>query len=215
MGLRPLVLCVSSRYRGARFHYEIERMGVRLVSSLDVEQVLRTVDLMLFELAHVDQNGPDISIIHRYRLHVDGAQCQAGEEIARVAASYQGRQETVPLSLATRLFFDFLARTKHTPQSAVQIAGHMRIHPFYRLHGMNCGALSTRKISKSCIKEYAKRIREALGQAFERLSLPLDPDLVLVTQLAGNEARYVLKASVEWVHINDLEEHYPHVRRVA
>jgi hypothetical protein len=198
-----------------RFQYELERRGFRVAYLHNIEQMLRTVDLMLFELARVDHDGPAISIIHRYRLYVDGAQCQAGEEVAGIIASHQGREAILPLSLATRLFFDYLARTKHTPQSAMQIVGHIRVHPFYQLHGMNCGVPSTRKISKSCVKEYSKRIRQALGIAFDEISLPLDPGKVLVTQLAGNEAHYALKASVEWIHVNDLEEPDPRTGRAA
>lgn len=214
-GLRPSILCVSNRYRGARFQFQLERQGIRVVYSLDIEQMLRIVDLVLFELVRFDHNGPDISIVHRYRIHAHGAQCQAGEEVARIVASHQGRQSILPLSLAPRLLFDFLARTKHTPQSAVQIAGQMRLHPFYRLHGMNCGTPSTRTICKSCIKEYAKRIRKALSTALDQIALPLRPDLVLVADLAGNEARYVLQASISWIHVNDLAEAYPRIRRAA
>lgn len=214
-GLRPMILCVLRHDKSARYQYELERRGIRVLYSQDIEQVLRAADLILFELARVVHDGPGISIVHRYRFHVDGAQCQAGEEIARIVASYQGRQAILPLSLATRLFFDYLARTKHTPQSAVQIVGHMRLHPFYMLHGMNCGIPSTRKISRTSVKQYSKRIREALGIAFDEISLPLDPQVVLVTQLAGNEARYVLKASVEWIHVDDLEGSPSRIRRAA
>jgi hypothetical protein len=92
---------------------------------------------------------------------------------------------------------------------------NMRLMAFYGKHGVNCGVRYTRKISRSFIMEYVKRIRRALGKAFEKLSLPPDPARVLVSELAGNEAHYTLKASIEWVHVNELSERHPRARKVA
>jgi hypothetical protein len=67
---------------------------------------------------------------------------------------------------------------------------------------MNSGIPSKRKISRSALKEYVKRIRKAFGQSFREIGLDLDPKRVLVSKTTvGNEIHYQLRARIEWVHL--------------
>lgn len=73
---------------------------------------------------------------------------------------------------------------------------------FYVKHGMNSGIPSRRKISRSAVKEYVKRIRKAFGLSFRDIGLDLDPKRVLVSKTTvGNEIHYQLRARIEWVHL--------------
>jgi hypothetical protein len=168
----------------------------------DMRPVARDAELLLTELSGLVQAGPQIQIVHRF--HRPETECQAGEEILAAYLIIRGRQMHLPLSLAVRLLLDYLARTRHIPQSGSHIAAGMRASRFYRRHGMNSGEISHRKISRSAIKEYAKRIRKALDVAFrEKAGLPLDSKRILVSkETVGNETHYQLRARVEWLHID-------------
>lgn len=182
--------------------------------SPDFENVIRTTELLLLELYRIDHHGPEFTIIHSYRIGVYGAECQAGEEVSRVVLVHRGKQVIVPLALATRLVFDYLARTRHIPQTAAQIAAGIRFEPFYRQHGINTGEPTVRKICRTAIKEYVKRIRQAMAVSFKLATLLFDPLLVLTAeQTDGKEVLYQLRASVEWLHIDDIVELHPRIQR--
>jgi len=188
--------------------------GFVLLMPPEFQHVLRTVELLLLELDRLNHRGPEFTIVHSFRVACDGAECQAGEEVSHVLLVSRGKQTIVPLALATRLVFDYLARTRHLPQTATQIAAGMRLKDFYRDHGLNSGEPSVRKICRTAVKEYVKRIREALAVAFPKAALPLDPMRVLVSEATdGSEVLYRLKASIEWLHVDDLVERYPRMRR--
>jgi hypothetical protein len=184
-----------------------------LPTSTELTAILRVVDLLLFELSLLDQQGPAITIVHQYRLRVHGAECQAGEEMARAVVTHRGRQAIIPLGLAPRLLLDYFGRSRYVPQSATQIVSQMRRIDFYQLHGLNLGAPRTRKISRSSIKEYVRRIRVALAKAFEQVSLPLDSRDVLISKDVGKEVLYQLRASVRWLHVSELDERVPRTRK--
>jgi hypothetical protein len=182
--------------------------------SRDFQHVLRTADLLLSELERLERRGPAFTIVHSYRIGVDGAGCQVGEEVSRVILASRGEQIDLPLALSTRLLFDYLARTRHVPQNSVQIAAGMRLSAFYRWHGLNTGEVSSRKICRSAIKEYVQRIRQALSVVLQQAALPLNPTHILVSQAtSANEVQYQLCASVEWLHIRDLTERHPRIWR--
>ena len=117
----------------------------------------------LLELADLLQSGPVLRIVHRF--WVPGTECLPGEEVWSVAVVCDGRETNVPLSLSQKLLLNHLAETRHVPQSATQIVAGIRQSPFYAQHGMNGGVAARRKISRSAIKEYVKRLRLALGAA--------------------------------------------------
>jgi hypothetical protein len=83
------------------------------------------------------------------------------------------------------------------PQSATQIAAGMRRSAFYVKHGLNSGIPSKRKISRSAVKEYIKRIRKAFDLSFLEIGLDLDPKRVFVSKTTmGNEIHYQLRAGL-------------------
>jgi hypothetical protein len=168
--------------------------------SADLHPIAERADVLLAELARLSQTGPDLRIFHRFQEL--GTYCQAGEEIWVISVIHRGRQTILPLSLALRQIVNYLAETRHIPQSATQIAAGMRRSAFYVKHGMNSGILSKRKISRSAVKEYVKRIRKAFGISFREVALALDPKRVLVSKTTvGNEIHYQLRARIEWVHL--------------
>jgi hypothetical protein len=162
--------------------------------------IAERAEVLLAELAWLSQTGPELRIVHRFR--VPGTNCQAGEEIWAISTVHRGREIILPLSLALRQVVDYLAETRHVPQSASQIAAGMRRSAFYVKHGMNSGIPSKRKISRSAVKEYIKRIRKAFDLSFREIGLNLDPKRVLVSKTTvGNEIHYQLRARIEWVHL--------------
>jgi hypothetical protein len=201
-GMKPPLLCVSTAYRGARFELDIERAGARIVymSGDDFRPVAEKADVILLERSDLMRIGPRFLIIHRFR--APGTDCAPGEEIAAVSLIFRGRETPVRLPLALRLLFDYLARYRHMPQSATQIAAGMRAAVFFQEHGANSGVLSLRKIARSSVKEYVKQIRNfALPRAFRKVHPVWDPKRVLVSEeTAGNEILYRLQAMVEWSH---------------
>lgn len=172
----------------------------------DFGSIVCKAELVLYELERLQRDGPSFQIVHRYRFKVEGARCQPGEEVSHVFLVYRGRIVIVRLSLALLLLFDYFACYRHLPQSASQIARVVRRSDFYGNHGRNGGVVSARKISRSAIKEYVKRIRKGLASAFQDAGLLLDPRQVLVSETSGGtEAFYQLKASVGWIHIDEID----------
>lgn len=170
--------------------------------SLDLTQVVYKAEFLLLERSVLEQSGPTLQIVHRFRAR--GFGCLPGEEVFQVFLLYRGRQILLALPLALRLLINYLAIHRYTAQSATQIAAGMRTH-FYQKHGLNSGILSRRKISRTAVKEYVKRIREAFGAAFDEVGLTLRPATVLISlKTLGNEVLYSLRATVKWVHQDDL-----------
>jgi|SRR5580700_1443805 hypothetical protein len=166
----------------------------------DFRQIVERAEVLLAELAWFSQAGPELRIVHRFQ--IPGTNCQAGEEIWLISIVHRGREIILPLTLALRQVVNYLAETKHIPQSATQIAAGMRRSAFYVKHGMNSGIPSRRKISRSTVKEYIKRIRKAFDFSFREMGLDLDPKRVLVSKTTmGNEIHYQLRARIEWVHL--------------
>jgi hypothetical protein len=140
-------------------------------------------------------------IWHRFR--APGTECAAGEEVAAVSILPRQGEFHVPLSLTLRLVFDFLARHRHVPLGASQIAASFRVDPFYRQHGrnaLNCGTL-IRRVSKSSVRVYIERIRRALALSFREANLRVEPQDVLLSQeTVTNEVGYRLRGTFEWLH---------------
>lgn len=167
-----------------------------------LEQVLRVIRL-------VTSGSYDsvirFRILHRFRKA--GSICLPGEEITAVYLLHREREVLLPLSLALRLLFDYLGHHRHLPQNAAQIAAGIKASAFYRNHGMNAGLPTRRKISRSAVKEYVKRIRKALNIALRRRTQPVDASRLLISaKTVGNEVQYRLCAPVEWKHVEDLPQ---------
>ncbi len=166
-----------------------------------LEPVIDGVDLLLAELRLLKSQGPHLRIVHRFR--EPGMLCAPGEEIVIVFLVYRGQRYALRLSLALRLLVDYLAKHAHFPQSASQIEAGMRADPFYLKHGTNAILHNglKRRISRSAIKQYVKRLRLALGLAFRDAGLNLNPLHVVVSEpTLMNEVGYRLNATVEWFH---------------
>ena len=144
-------------------------------------------------------SGPQFRIVHRF--HQPQTNCLPGEEIALISLVHRGRECPLRLPLSLRILFDYLARQRRLPQSAGQIEAGIHSHTFYLKHGANAGKKQLRRIGRSTVKEYVKRIRYALMQAFEAACISVDPNRVLVSEkTTGNEVLYRLRANVNWEH---------------
>jgi hypothetical protein len=167
----------------------------------DLRRIARNAEVVLLELRELAQGGPVIRIAHRF--HRLGTDCQAGEEVWAVYLVFRVRELPLRMTLAIRLLIDYLARTRHVPQSATQIAAGMRESIFYRCHGGNGGTVSQRSFSRSAIKEYVKRARKSLDITFREAKIQLDSRRVLVSRnTVGKEKLYQLRARIEWLHLD-------------
>jgi hypothetical protein len=167
-----------------------------------LESVVDGVDLLLAELRALKSQGPQLRIVHRFR--EPGTLCAAGEEIAVVCFVHRGQLYPLRLSLALRMLIDYLAKYSRFPQSASQIEVGIRADPFYLKHGANAMLHNglKRRISRTAIREYVKRLRLAIGAAFVKAEINLDPRQVIVSELTVmNEVGYRLKATIEWFHM--------------
>lgn len=170
-----------------------------------LEPVVDSVDLLLAELRVLKSQGPHLRIVHRFR--EPGTLCAPGEEIVIAYLVHHGQFFPLRLSLALRMLVDYLAKHSHFPQSASQIEAGVRADPFYMKHGTNAMLHNglKRRISRSAIKEYIKRLRLAFEVAFRDAGLNLDPRQVIASEATVmNDVGYRLKASPEWFHIDVL-----------
>src|SRR5579862_1471015 len=155
--------------------------------------LIQEVDLLIAEAAQLKEVGPCFTIIHRH--WVPGTACCAGEEIAIVALAHRAHEIFLPLSLAERLLFDYLAH-HWLPKTATQIETDMRRIDFYVHHGSNASRSNqmTRRFARSGVKASVHKIRQALARTFKEAGLNLDPAEVLISErMTGNEVMYRLK----------------------
>jgi hypothetical protein len=146
--------------------------------------------------------SPGFVIVHRFWEH--GSDCLAGEEIVGVWLDVDGQEVQLRLPLALRLLFDHLGKHRWVAQSATQIEAAMRDDIFYVRHATNSRTSRklTRRMSRSGIKVYVARIRQALQFAFDEGRVDLKATEVLVSErTVSNEVGYRLRGSVRWVHL--------------
>jgi len=163
--------------------------------------VLDEIDVLLAETARLQAVGPQFRIVHRF---ARAGTCCQGEEVALIILVYRSREYVVRMPLAQRILFDYLARHRWLPQSAGQIVLGLHAEPFYVRHAANVRGSRplTRKFSRSSVKEYVSRIREALAAALAEAELPIDPEEILVSEsTSGNEVGYRVRARIEWTHV--------------
>jgi hypothetical protein len=163
------------------------------------EPVIDKVDLMLAELRGMRSLGPQFKIVHRFR--IPGCLCAPGEEVFMIALVHHAHEFPLRLSLAQRILFDYLAHSRF-PQSAGQIELGIRASTFYRKHAANVARSDlNRAVSRSGIKTYVRRIRQALAMAFSESGLHADPNKVMVARpTVSNQVGYVLRATCDWIH---------------
>lgn len=164
--------------------------------------ILQEIDFAIEERSALRASGPNFTILHRFR--VPGTVgCAPGEEVALISIVHRSRNIPLPLSLGLRIFFDHLAR-RRLAQSAAQIEASIRNDPFYVCHGANANTRhkQTRGVSRSSVKTYVARLREALARAFRVAGIAVDPCTILVSEeTVSNSVTYRLRGSFRWVHI--------------
>jgi hypothetical protein len=168
-----------------------------------LEPLIEKVDLLLAEFDELVTSGPHFKIVHRF--HEPGTRCLPGEQVGWALLMHRSQEHLLRLPISLLLLFDYFAKNRHRPQSATQIAAGMRADAFYAKHGSNVsiGVRQTRRISRTSVREYVKRLRRALQISFKEAGLRLDPYAVLVSEATeSNEIHYRLRATVEWIHID-------------
>ena len=163
--------------------------------------IVEEIDVLVAEIRELNSAGPHFRIIHRF--HLPGTDCAAGEEVAGIYLVHRGREYLVPLSLALRLLFDYMARHTHLPQSAAQIEAGIRAERFYVEHASAVTGFGkfSRGIPRSYVKVYFERLRLALKRQFRKANLRMDAaDVVITQETVMSEVGYRLRATFEWVH---------------
>jgi hypothetical protein len=165
--------------------------------------VVEKVHLLIAEMKYLRLAGPHFRVVHRFRM--PGTECAPGEEIVAVSLIHHGREYHLRLSLALRILFDYLAHHSRLPQSARQIELGIRADEFYKRHAVNATGRTVlaRRIPRSAVKVYVKRLHRAFSLAFKEAGMRIDPGSVLIShKTVGNEVGYQLKASCDWVHVD-------------
>lgn len=117
------------------------------------------------------------------------------------------RAKEFSLALPTRsaLVCDYAARNlRLRGESASQMLAGVSADPFCQQHGHYADLHEhiNKWLTRNAMKQHLVRIRAAIGYGFREARLNMDPARVLIAEnIAGNEVRYRLQASVEWRHI--------------
>ena len=120
---------------------------------------------------------------------------------------HRAREYQLPLPPAPLLLADYLLRNSRFAQTASQIATGIHEGKFYAEHARNGARQRIRRIPRSAIREYIRRLHRALAVAFEEASLYIDPETVLmVEQSVSNHALYRWRAIVEVAHLDSSAE---------
>jgi hypothetical protein len=161
--------------------------------------LFEAIDLLLAELDELEKHGPCFQIVHRFSQGI----CTPGEEISAVLLAHAGNFLQLPLGLAERFVFDFLAQRRIAVDS-LQIVSGLAGDWFYREHAANSGQRQVRKIRRPTIKVLAQRIRDAMSSTFGHSDLVFDPYDVLRScpAVGSNRVLYKLCARVRWRHLD-------------
>jgi len=93
-------------------------------------------------------------------------------------------------------------------KTASQISSGIRHDGFYAGHGRNSGRQRIRRIPRSAIREYVRRLHGALAMVFKEAKIDIDPETVLVVQQSvSNHALYRWRGVVELAHLDARAEH--------
>lgn len=168
--------------------------------------VAEAIDLVLTEAREMRNTGLHFRIIHRFR--APETECLPGEEVLAICLVHRGREYQLPISPALLLLADYLLLHSRFAQTASQISNGIHESGFYAEHGRNGGRQRIRRIPRSAIREYIRRLHRALAIAFEDAGLSVDPESVLVVeQSVSNHALYRWRAVVEVAHFDSSAEH--------
>lgn len=159
------------------------------------------VELMIAELNHLRSSCLPFRLVHRFRM--PGTDCAPGEEVLAIFLVYRGREYQLLLSPALLLVADYLLRNSRYAQTASQIAGGIHASSFYsdKYATNSHGRRQMRRIPRSAIREYVRRLHKSLALAFHEANLRIDPlDVLTVEESVGNQVLYRWRAAVEVVH---------------
>ena len=163
--------------------------------------VAEAIDLVLTEARQIRAAGLHFRIIHRFR--PPGTDCVPGEEVLAIFFVHRGRECQLRLSPALLLIADYLLRYSRFAQTASQISDGIHEGRFYAEYGRSGKRQRIRRIPRSAIREYIRRLHRALAMAFEETGFGTAPESVLVvTQSVSNHALYRWKALVEVIHMD-------------
>jgi hypothetical protein len=164
--------------------------------------VIETIELMRGELRELNSRRLYIRVLHGYR--TPGTDCMSGEEVLAIFLVHRSREYQLALSPALLLVADYLVRNSRFAQTASQISGGIRINGFYsERYGINGNDPRGRikRIPRTSIREYIRRLHKALALAFHKAKLHVDPVRVLtVEHSVGNQVLYRWNATVEVLH---------------
>jgi hypothetical protein len=198
INLRPRLLCFSTMHRNPQFQLAIEKCGSRYVRIADTHSLQEAIDVALAETRDFEHNGPCFTIWHRF---MRGGCCAPGEEIYSISIHVADRELQLPLGLAQRFVFNFLAQRRFASDSQ-QIVSGLSGDWFYREHAANSSYEQTKKIQRATVKVLVQRIREAMAFVFEKAQLKLDPaDVLRSCPVVGSKkVLYKLRAEILWRH---------------
>jgi hypothetical protein len=166
--------------------------------------VTHDVRLLIAELNQLRSSLLPFKIVHRLRL--PGTDCAPGEEVLAICFTPRGHEHQLPLSPAQLLLGDYLLRNQRFAQTASQISSGIQASSFYsekyatngdgRRHRM-------RRIPRTAIRQYIRRLHKALAIAFQAANLGIDPrDVLTVEESVGNQVLYQWRAVVEVIHFD-------------
>ena len=163
--------------------------------------VIEAVDLLRAELREINRGRLHFRIVHRFRQ--PGVDCAPGEEVIAVFLVSRGREYQLLISPAQLLLADFLMRNSQCAQTASQIAAGIHDNSFYSEHGRNGGGQRVRRVLRTEVKEYVKRLHRALTLAFTDARLRIDPrDVLEVKESVSNHVLYRWRAVADIEHID-------------
>jgi hypothetical protein len=163
--------------------------------------LLEELDFVLAERRELLARGLAFRVVHRFRQA--GADCLPGEEILAISWIHRGHEYQLPLSPALLLVGDYLLRNSRYAQTASQIATGIHESRFHAARYTNGQPQRKRRVPRSAIKEYVKRLHRALAIVFRRAKLRIEPrDVLLVERSVSNHVLYQWRAVVELVHLD-------------
>jgi hypothetical protein len=195
---RPRLICVSSVPRNPQFVLRIQQSGAQYVRIANPEMLFEAIDLSVAELDDIETNGPCFQIVHRFSPGI----CTPGEEVSAVFLAHAGNFLQLPLGLAERFVFDFLAQRRIAVDS-LQIVSGLFGDRFYSEHAANSGRRQVKRIRRATVKVLAQRIRDAMARTLGCAALSFDSyDILRSCPTEGtNRVLYKLCARVSWRHL--------------
>jgi hypothetical protein len=162
------------------------------------------VRLLVAELNQLRSSRLAFKIVHRYRL--PGTDCATGEEVWAICFTPRGHEHQLRLSPALLLLGDYLLRNQRFAQTASQISGGIHASGFYSERYAQNGEgrrQRMRRIPRTAIRQYIRRLHQALALAFQEANLDINAsDVLTVEESVGNQVLYQWKAVVEVIHFD-------------